>query len=106
MIQPERRHTSPAEHQPQSFPGFFERRFFRISAQVAQSEPKPIIDSIATTKAVLDVAREFVSAQLPGYECIPVARPFGSHVWRVEAINHSRQLGAAIWLTQIEESNA
>lgn len=104
MNQPEHRHARLG-HQPQSFPGFFERRSFRISVQVAPSEPKPIIDSISTTKAVLDIAREYVSTQLPGYECIPVARPCGSRVWRVEAINHSKQLGAAIWLTEIEDSN-
>ena len=69
----------------------------RLAPQISNAFPRTVSGGFSF--GAYDAAKKYAAENLPGYEVIPGGVPFPQGR-RFEAINHSAQLGADIYVTE------
>ena len=79
------------------------QRTYNIRASVAPSLPQPQPRAIngSFSFGAFNAAQDYAAKMLPGYEAMPGGRVESPYLWRFEAINHTDQLGAVIWVREL-----
>lgn len=81
-------------------------RSYTVSPWLAPGLPVPAAatQTGGVSFGALDAARQYAAAHLPGYDVIPHALEHAPGLWRVSAVNQAAQLGAVLWVREVERA--